>query len=1470
MIDWSKLKSYEKEKYRSFEELCYQIAKGLYGDQGRFTSIDDSGGGDGVEFYLTFPGGDQWGWQAKFYHPDGSLRVSSRKTSIKKSLQRACAEHQQLTKWFLCTPRNLTPQDQRWFDAKLAQTRVNGRQTVPTGRSIQLANWGESDFLDWMSQRRFAGKRMFFFGELELSLDWFRSQVQRQTASIRDRFNPQLHTETSVDARVHELLADEAFATLIAGRVEVVKGLLKDLAEAVHHLRGEGPREVDWADAKTVLIPASQVLQDTLQSAVVRLESASEVLNSQQLDRLAFFKWSALWGQIEKAHDAYKQAEATLDQSKVRYTGIGKASDRERALREVESIVQGPSWRAASLMDELNRVFEQFAHTSRSELHILGDAGVGKTHIVCHICHERLASGLPTLLILGNQFTDNRSLSEQLRGILDIPASYSWNDFLQAVAAAAEACHTRIPLVIDGLDGATCNGAFSKVWQLGLPGLATDVAETKDVVLVTTCRTTYREAIWPSGVPNNAVYAYGFDARDLESAIEKYFKWYNITADLTAAPLSQFEHPIYLRIFCETKNPLRQEERHVYLGEQTLFEVFDEYLKRCSRSVCDRLGLHPSAGVVSSALRGMAQYLWEHRTRSIPLLQLAHDVDGQPLNTLEWQSSRTKAVLDEGLLVCRDWRQDGEVVFLTYDLLGGYLIAEALLQQSKGDIEALVQSGELHSALFSDDFQELHPLHSDIGRCLAALLPSRTEKYLHDLSADAKALDLSIRALFEIAPTEVSQECTEFVANLFERPANRGPLLQLARATIAHVEHPLNVLFWSEQLKALPMPQRDVSWTEHVRKNTNRFEKDVERFEALCRSNAASCPSMTLERLRLLAELTMWVLTSTVRPLRDKATRALYWYGCRFPEHFLQLVVGSLEINDPYVPERMLAAAYGIAMARQHDWSDPSFAMTQLPVYGRSLYKAMFRPQAPHGTTHILARDYARRTIEVSLIHHPDLLREEERERIRPPFMDGGIRDWGESEDRDKDEYRAGNAPIQMDFANYTLGGLLRDRHNYDFEHEEYKRVLANIFWRIYELGYSLEVFGQIDTWIARSGTHYVRSSNGRKTDRYGKKYSWIAFYELVGFRLDQGLFAEWPGEHRIADADIDPSFPLTCQEYDLVQTGFLGDDSMQVEDWVLHGGVPELDSYLIVDELLGNRGPWVLLDAYIKQESVELSRSRFIFVRGFIVRCADATPIVERLEHPNHARGPLPDIPEDYYTYAGEIPWCDTYAPNGISELSFVENVRMEKDSEEQLVLLRGGKPISPDEENGLWRSVSDQVRSMGLVMEGAEAEELIRSTLKEMGMDVTKCIVPVEREVHDYERFQVLVPVRVNHWEDYHSAVNPGRSITTPAKELAESLGLCGQPQTFDLFEKDSKRASITFCYGEPWHTYQRLTYLRQDLLETYLADTNTELIWSVWGERAFYADEIGIQQAYAASHKPYERFKYPRAFGQVKQHQ
>ena len=498
-----------------------------------------------------------------------------------------------------------------------------------------------------------------------------------------------------------------------------------------------------------------------------------------------------------------------------------------------------------------------------------------------------------------------------------------------------------------------------------------------------------------------------------------------------------------------------------------LFEVFEEYLNQCNRTVCDRLGLHPKTSIVQPALNKMAAYLWKNRSRHIPLEELARIVDSQPLEELDWLSSKTHAIEAEGLLVYRDWIQVGEAMYFTYDLLGGYLIARYLVQQAAEDVKDFLQCEETVAALFSEQRQTLHPLHSDIGRCLAALLPAETGQFLHNLSDDERAFGLSIRALFEISPQYLNEDCIDLVTRLFEHQQNHEPFIRLAEATVAHIDHPFNASFWSKQLRALPMQERDLSWTEYMRPKVESFEKRLLHFEKTCQSDQ-ELSDISEKCLHLLAEYIMWVLTSTRRPLRDKATRALYWYGRRFPQEFLDLVIESLSINDPYIPERMLAATYGVAMARQYDFQDDSFTREMLPLYGRKLYETMFKPNARHSTTHILARDYARRTIDIALIHHPDLLTADEKRYITPPFTEGGIREWGESEDRDAGGYRDGNLPLHMDFENYTLGRLVKDRRNYDSEHDEYKRVRANIFWRIYDLGYSLDSFGEIDKWLSR------------------------------------------------------------------------------------------------------------------------------------------------------------------------------------------------------------------------------------------------------------------------------------------------------------------------------------------------------------------------------------------------------------------
>ena len=1434
MIDWSKLKHYKSDKYKSFEELCFQIAKVLHGHKGRFTSVDDSGGGDGIEFYMTLPNGDEWGWQAKFYYPESRLNVSSRKPSIQGSLKKACKVHPALKKWFLCTPTNFTPDEQAWFDETLPKS-------IPENIKVEIIHWGDSDFNSWVSEPGFNGKKNYFFGELELNIDWFRNQFAKLLAGISHKFNPVLHIETSLDDYIHEVLYDKVFTLKIGKIIDNLQDRINEYNKSIRELESSSFHEIvehnAWNTIKSEIIDFNNSVDSLLTHAYSQINLARDFLSENQHNEISSLNldFNKIKIELETNQAICGELEQKLYDKELPYIGKEKEKDRiSREVQRVKNIAFQPLRLSRSLMAEIVEIFARINSINQTELHILGDAGFGKTHIVSNICHERLNYNLPALLVLGSRFTSDRSLEEQLRGILDIPPIYSWNDFLQALDAAAEAYCTRIPLTIDGLNEATCNGKFSRVWQ-GLPGLIQEIGQLKNVVLITTCRSTYQDAIWSDNKPSNIKYANGFNVEDVEKAVEKYFSFYKIKGDLTATALEQFQHPIYLQIFCKSKNAERIEEKHIYVGEQTLFEVFEDYLNLCNRVISERLGLRRGTPVVTQALLKIAKRFWQPMERSIPLTDLAEIVDGQPLDTLNWEQSKTNAILDEGLLVCRDWGTNGEFVFFTYDLFGGYLIAKYLIKQAENNIQTMVQSEEIIAALFSDNFRRLHPLYNDIGRCLAALIPVQAGLYLHNLIDNSKAFDLSVKALFEIPPENISEECLNFIESLFQKPDNRRQLLNLSASTIGYVQHPLNATFWSRQLRVLTMPERDISWTEYIRKNIERVEKNLGQFEGICKSDE-NLSEMMEERLYLLAVYIMWILTSTVRPLRDKVTRALYWYGRRKPEKFLELLLQSLKVNDPYVYERMLAAAYGIAMARQYDFKDVSFTQNFLPLYGRKLYEAMFKPNAPHSTTHILARDYARRTIDIALLHYSELLTKEERQRITPPFQDGGIREWGKSEDRDEGKYREGNAPIHVDFGNYTLGKLVKGRSNYDYNNDEYKTVTANIFWRIYDLGYSLDTFENLDKWISY---YNWNKQDGSKTDRYGKKYSWIAFYELAGFRHDKELLDLWSGEVRISDADIDPSFPEQLQEHKLVCEDFLGNRDMPLHEWILSGGVPDVKSYLIVDELLGEEGSWVLLDGYINQEDSKFNRGRFTFLRSFIVKAEEANSLLQRLEKENLGGRWLPEIQEDYYTYAGEIPWCETYPSNGKTELSF----------ELKFVLQRNGQPISEEEASTFLDSIEE-------LFEANDFED-IEVAMRNNGLELVEKDVDDKTYLKGEEKFEVLIPVRENTWEDYHSEITSGRSVATPAKEITQHLNLCSQPQTYDLFEKSGRRASITFRYGEYWHSSQDFTYLRKDLLERFLSETNSELIWAIWGEREFHGD-ISPRDAFASQHEYYKVFQ------------
>lgn len=195
---------------------------------------------------------------------------------------------------------------------------------------------------------------------------------------------------------------------------------------------------------------------------------------------------------------------------------------------------------------------------------------------------------------------------------------------------------------------------------------------------------------------------------------------------------------------------------------------------------------------------------------------------------------------------------------------------------------------------------------------------------------------------------------------------------------------------------------------------------------------------------------------------------------------------------------------------------------------------------------------------------------------------------------------------------------------------------------------------------------------------------------------------------------------------------------------------------------------------------------------------------------------------------FAGEIPWSDTFRSSDDNELAFVI----------------GQKTV-----------VGDVPKPIKLVSD----DEDWTLTLEGYGETVV-----AEHIVDEYERYGVLLPVWEVGWSDGTSAANPGYSVQVPAKQIAKHLDLCNQPQTFDLYEKNGRRASISLRYKDEAGNGQHFTFLRKNLLDRYLAETASSFVWAVWGEREKHYNSLS-----GASHiegSTYKVFKDIKAYSEL----
>ncbi len=258
------------------------------------------------------------------------------------------------------------------------------------------------------------------------------------------------------------------------------------------------------------------------------------------------------------------------------------------------------------------------------------------------------------------------------------------------------------------------------------------------------------------------------------------------------------------------------------------------------------------------------------------------------------------------------------------------------------------------------------------------------------------------------------------------------------------------------------MPDRDATWSEYLRR-TNVSPTVQRLLTWVKRMNVAGMNEPVAKELVVLLSL---VLTTVVRNDRDLATRALVLIGERYPAVLFRHVLKTLRFNDPYVSERVLAAAYGVMMSLVNSSAATKFR----PLLGslaEALYRNMFAPRARYATHHCLMRDYSLGIIQLALRKDCVRLAAIANCNLTEPYPNTPTV-FSDSGPPQSSVIDAIGHAIQMDFGNYTIGKLIPNRANYDDKNPEYVRVRSQIERRIYDLGYRKAQFEAIDREIGR------------------------------------------------------------------------------------------------------------------------------------------------------------------------------------------------------------------------------------------------------------------------------------------------------------------------------------------------------------------------------------------------------------------
>jgi hypothetical protein len=945
LIDFSTINAFNGGQRESFEDLICVLARRERPDSAvEFQSNEGCGGDGGVEAIWLLEKDRKVGYQAKFFL---SLEKSQWE-QMDESVKQALNVHPELKTYVIALPRDLTPDRGKKSKGKSQWEKWNDRVQIwkswakVKAIEIEFELWSETTLKDMLLREENSSLIKYWFGGDVLNDTWFNSQIDVANQALDDRFNPDDHVEVSIEG---------LFDTVTRG-----SNIIEKFRNAFIELENSKVPSYEHTTME-YLIDAGELLKvNRAWAELVKLKdrfphdltkewdivSATSTLN--HLDE-------EIQNILKEYHSKSTRHLSTADQNTLKTfsQNLRKISHSTSTLIK---IFQDPNLHAESQRCAV----------------VYGPAGAGKSHILGQVALNRTRAGLPTVLVLGQSLSKS-AFWEQIGSILGVEGRTA-DDVLGVLNAAGVRKGERTILLFDAIN----EGVGSQYWLQNFPEIISAIQKHSHLAAIFSCRDEYLPYAVPKTLSEKlpTFLINGFSTPDeMERSAIKYLDSKGIARPNTPWLSPEFSNPLFLKSASEALHAKGLTEfprgltgisqiMALYLdalswrtGLETINpEAISKSIKMCVRLVADKMANDGCDFVEIEEAIEFAESSFKART---------------PPEGKTWLQ-----VLIETSLFRRDpppyskdldpFNPPSELIRFSFQRFQDHLMATSLISKVKVTPTSIAfnEDNPLNFLFYNGQPDDgIKYKYAGLVSALSTIYPEKLNiefaKTLPDWERHWNNCELLQKGFGESfkwrSTSHFSGSTYELFNKLTEYYVDYQALILEVSMT---AEHPYNAQYLHSHLKQLSMPERDSDWTRWINDASQEEFNQIERIVSWSLSIRDS--SHDIKHLELASVVLAWSLSSSYTTLRDRATKALTTLFLADIGVFSFVIEKMHDCDDPYIVERLYAAAFGACCIDQD--------IKRLTLFSRIVFSTIFAGKKP--PVAILTRDYALGIIELA------------------------------------------------------------------------------------------------------------------------------------------------------------------------------------------------------------------------------------------------------------------------------------------------------------------------------------------------------------------------------------------------------------------------------------------------------------------------------------------------------------------------